>query len=92
MDNNISLFSFINNKYSLEDYVESLTTTIAIFFILYLFVVIRSNYIIAFLILVAIIFTFIYKIKEKYKNMYNLRIMLLKKKNRYFEKKNYKNY
>ena len=87
MEYKISWFDFINNKYSLEDYLETITTTIAIFFFVYLFVIVRSNYFIAFLIVVVIIFIFIYKIKDRYKNLYNIKIALLKKRIGFLKKK-----
>jgi len=75
---NISIFNFLKNKYTLDDLTDTFITTIFIFIVIYLFTIIRSNYLISLIIIMCIIFFFIQNLKSKYNKIYNIRLKELK--------------
>ena len=78
--NNISTYDFINNKYTLDDYMECFIITMGILLIVYMFVISRSEPTMLLIITFALVFVFLVMVQKKYKDKYNKKLQDVKKK------------
>ncbi len=89
MNENISIINFLKNKYSLDTFMDTFITTLFIFIVIYLFAIVRSNYTISLVIVMSIVFFFIDNLKNKYNELYNMKVKELKFKASQIKKRIY---
>ena len=71
---NISTYDFINNKYTMDDYIECFIITMGILLIVYMFVISRSEPTMVLVITFALVFAFLVMVQKKYKDKYNSKL------------------
>ncbi len=74
---------------NVDDLTDTFITTIFIFIVIYLFTIIRSNYLISLIIIMCIIFFFIQNLKSKYNKIYNMRLKEFKLNTKQIKKRIY---
>lgn len=67
----VSIYDFINNKYTMDDYMECFVITMGILLIVYMFVISRSEPTMVLVITFALVFAFLGMVQQKYKTKYN---------------------
>lgn len=65
------MYDFINNKFTMDDYVECFVITMGVLVIVYMFVISRSEPTMVLVITFALVFAFLVIVQKKYKNKYN---------------------
>jgi hypothetical protein len=77
---NISTYDFINNKYTMDDYMECFIITMGILLIVYMFVISRSEPTMLLIITFALVFVFLVMVQKKYKDKYNTKVQDVRRK------------
>ena len=66
----LSNYDFLNKKYDIEDYLETVTCAIGILFFVYMLLIARDEPSMLLVIIFGIIFSFLAVVQNKYKNKY----------------------
>jgi len=74
------MYDFLNNKFTMDDYMECFVITMGIILIVYMFVISRSEPTMVLVITFALVFAFLVMIQKKYKNKYNDKLQDVKGK------------
>ena len=73
----LSNYDFLNKKYDIEDYLETVTCAIGILFFVYMLLIARDEPTMLLVIIFGIIFSFLAVVQNKYKNKYDNKLKVI---------------